>query len=140
MIKNKEFMFPTISPPKPSDRKTELHKEAQAYKKTIDGQINDLKSEAARIGTTALIVGTALASVYVIFSLFASDSEPQNTKIKVIENSNVPAVVTKEKGTESWIVSSIKGYIFAFLMALAKDKIMEAMAILKEINDPKTIK
>jgi hypothetical protein len=133
-------MFPTVSPQKPSDRKIELHKEAQAYKKTIDGQVNDLKSEAARIGTTALIVGTALASVYVIFSLFTSDSEPQKKKIKVVENSNLPVLVTKEKGTESWIVSSIKGYIFAFLMALAKDKIMEAMAILKESNDPKPIK
>ena len=133
-------MFPTVSPKKTSDRKIELHKEAQAYKKTIDGQVNDLKSEAARIGTTALIVGTALASVYVIFSLFTSDSEPKKKKMKVVENSNLPVVVTKEKGTESWLVSSIKGYIVAFLMALAKDKIMEAMAILKETNDPNTIK
>jgi hypothetical protein len=131
-------MFPTVSPKKTSERKTELHKEAQAYKKTIDGQVNDLKSEASRIGTTALIVGTALASVYVIFSLFTSDSEPKKKKIKAVENSNLPVVVTREKGTESWLVSSIKGYIVAFLMALAKDKIMEAMAILKESNDPKT--
>ena len=133
-------MFPTVSPKKTSERKIELHKEAQAYKKTIDGQVNDLKSEAARIGTTALIVGTALASVYVIFSLFTSDSEPKKKKIKVVEKSNLPVVIKKEKGSESWLVSSIKGYIVAFLMAIAKDKIMEAMAILKETNDPKTTK
>ena len=132
-------MLPTVSPKKTSDRKIELYKEAQAYKKTIDGQVNDLKSEVARIGTTALIVGTALASVYVIFSLFNSNAEPKKKKIKVIENPNLP-VVAKEKGTESWVVSSIRGYIIAFLVALAKDKIMEAMAILKETNDPKTTK
>ena len=129
-------MFPTVSPKKPSERKIELHKEAQAYKKMIDGQVNDLKSDAARIGTTALIVGTALATVYVIFSLFTSDSEPKKKKIKIVENVNLPVIV--EKGKESWLVSSIKGYIVAFLMAIAKDKIMEAMAILKENNDPKT--
>lgn len=89
-------MLPTVSPKKTSDRKIELYKEAQAYKKTIDGQVNDLKSEAARIGTTALIVGTALASVYVIFSLFNSNAEPKKKKIKVIENPNLP-VVAKEK-------------------------------------------
>lgn len=133
-------MFPTVSPKKTSERKIELHKEAQAYKKTIDGQVNDLKTEAARIGTTALIVGTALATVYVIFSLFTSDSEPKKKKIKIVENSNLPVIVKKEKASESWIVSSIKGYIAAFLMAIAKDKIMEAMAILKENNDPKTTK
>jgi hypothetical protein len=129
-------MFPTVSPKKPSERKIALHKEAQAYKKTIDGQVNDLKSDAARIGTTALIVGTALATVYVIFSLFTSDSEPKKKKIKIVENVNLPVIV--EKGKESWLVSSIKGYIVAFLMAIAKDKIMEAMTILKESNDPKT--
>ena len=129
-------MFPTVSPKKTSERKIELHKEAQAYKKTIDGQVNDLKSEAVRIGTTALIVGTALATVYLIFSLFTSETKKK--KIKGTENSNLPVIVKKEKGTESWLVTSIKGYIIAFLMAIAKDKIVEAMRILKENNDPKS--
>ena len=130
-------MFPTVSPKKTSERKNELHKEAQAYKKTIDGQVNDLKTEAARVGTTALIVGTALAGVYVLFSLLTSDSKEEK-KIKKIENTNLPVVIKKEKSGESWIVSSIKGYIATFVLAFAKDKIMEAIAMLKENNDPKS--
>jgi hypothetical protein len=130
-------MFPTVSPKKTSERKNELHKEAQAYKKTIDGQVNDLKTEAARIGTTALIVGTALAGVYVLFSLLTSDSKEEK-KIKKIENSNLPVVIKKEKSGDSWIVSSIKGYIATFILAFAKDKIMEAISMLKENNDPKS--
>jgi hypothetical protein len=132
-------MFPTVSPKKTSERKNELHKEAQAYKKTIDGQVNDLKTEAARIGTTALIVGTALAGVYVLFSLLTSDSKEEK-KIKKMENTNLPVVIKKEKSGESWIVSSIKGYIATFVLAFAKDKIMEAIAMLKENNDPKSTK
>ena len=130
-------MFPSVSPKKTSERKKELHKEAQAYKKTIDGQVNDLKTEAARIGTTALIVGTALAGVYVLFSLLTSDSKEEK-KIKKVENSNLPVVVKKDKSGDSWIVSSIKGYIATFVLAFAKDKIMEALAILKENNDSKS--
>ena len=132
-------MFPAVSPKKTSERKKELHKEAQAYKKTIDGQVNDLKTEAARIGTTALIVGTALAGVYVLFSLLTSDSKEEK-KIKKVENSNLPVVVKKDKSGDSWIVSSIKGYIATFVLAFAKDKIMEALAILKENNDSKSTK
>ena len=132
-------MFPTVSPKKTSERKNELHKEAQAYKKTIDGQVNDLKTEAARIGTTALIVGTALAGVYVLFSLLTSDSKEEK-KIRKIENSNLPVVVKKDKSGDSWVVSSIKGYIATFVLAFAKDKIMEALAILKENNDSKSTK
>lgn len=132
-------MFPAVSPKKTSERKIQLHQEAQAYKKTIDGQVNDLKSEAARIGTTALIVGTALAGVYVIFSLFTSDSKKKKT-VQVVENSNLPVVVKKEKNKESWLVASIKSYMIAFVMAVAKDKIMEALSILKENNDQKSTK
>ena len=133
-------MFPIVSPKKTSDRKTELHKEAQAYKKTIDGQVNDLKSDATRIGTTVLVVGTALATVYMIFNLLTSDSKPKKKKIKVVEKSNSPLVIKKENETESWLISSIKGYIITFLMAIAKNKIVEAMTILKENNDQKSPK
>jgi hypothetical protein len=129
-------MFPTVSPKKTSERKIELHKEAQAYKKTIDGQVDDLKSEAARIGTTALIMGAALATVYVIFSLLTAESEPTEGKIKVVGKSDLPVIIKEER--ESWLVSSIKGYIIAFLMAIAKNKIVEAMTILKENNDSKS--
>jgi redox-regulated HSP33 family molecular chaperone len=132
-------MFPAVSPKKTSERKIELHKEAQAYKKNIDGQVNDLKTEAARIGTTALIVGTALAGVYVLFNLLTSESKEEK-KIKVVENSNLPVVVKKDKSGDSWIVSSIKGYIATFVLAFAKDKIMQAIAMLKENNDPKSTK
>lgn len=128
-------MFPTVSPKKTSERKQELHREAQAYKKTIDGQVNDLKTEATRIGTTALIVGTALAGVYVLFSLITSDSKEK--KIKKIENTNLPVVIEKEKTGDSWIVSSVKGYIATFILAFAKNKIMEAIATLRENNEPK---
>ena len=134
-------MFPTVSPKKTSERKTELHKEAQAYKKTIDGQVNDLKSEATRIGTTALIVGTALATVYVIFSFLTSDSEPKKkNKLQIVDKPNLPVIVKEERETDSWLISSIKGYIVTFLMAIAKNKIVEAIAILKENNDSNTTK
>ena len=132
-------MFPTVSPKKTSERKNELHKEAQAYKKTIDGQVNDLKTEAARIGTTALIVGTALAGVYMLFSFLTSDSKKEK-KAEKVENANLPVVIKKEKSDDSWLISSIKGYIATFVLAFAKDKIMDAIAILKENNDSKSTK
>jgi hypothetical protein len=86
-----------------------------------------------------LIVGTALAGVYVLFNLITSDSKDEK-KLKVVENSNLPVVVKKEKNSDSWIVSSIKGYIATFVLAFAKEKIMEAIAMLKENNDPKSTK
>jgi len=132
-----KIMFPVVSPKRISERKRELHLEAKAYKETIDGQVSDLKSEATRIGTTALIVGGILATTYLIFSFFSSDSDKKVTT-KVSENSNLPVVVKKEKTKESWLISSIKGYMLSFLMAIAKDKVMEALSILKENHAEKS--
>ncbi|MDR6564125.1 MULTISPECIES: hypothetical protein [Arcicella] len=124
-------MFPTVSPKKISERKRQLHLEAKAYKETIDGQVSNLKSEATRIGTRALIIGGVLATSYLLFSYLTSDNE-KKVSAKISENGNLPVIVKKEKAKESWLVSSIKGYMLSFLMAIAKDKIIEALSILKE--------
>jgi hypothetical protein len=58
----------------------------------------------------------------------------KKTKVKEIvydENTNLPVAV-KEPKEESWIISSIKGYIMSFLIAIAKDKILEAISLMKE--------
>jgi len=124
-------MFPAVSPKKISERKRQLHLEAKAYKETIDGQVSNLKSEATRIGTRALIIGGVLATSYLLFSYLTSDDE-KKVSAKISENGNLPVIVKKEKAKESWLVSSIKGYMLSFLMAIAKDKIIEALSILKE--------
>jgi hypothetical protein len=124
-------MFPAVSPKKTSERKKQLHKEAKAYKKVIEGQVDDIKSEAIRISTTALIIGGVLATTYLLFNFLVSDTEKKQLT-KVPENAHLPVLVKKEKSKESWVISSIKGYMMSFLMAIAKDKLMEALTILKE--------
>jgi hypothetical protein len=124
-------MFPAVSPKKTSERKKQLYKEAKAYKKVIEGQVDDIKSEAIRISTTALIIGGVLATTYLLFNFLVSDTEKKQLT-KVPENAHLPVLVKKEKSKESWVISSIKGYMMSFLMAIAKDKLMEALTILKE--------
>ncbi|MEA5140432.1 hypothetical protein [Arcicella rigui] len=124
-------MFPAIKPQKTSDRKRQLQEEAKAYKKVIEGQVEEIKSEAVRISTTALIIGTVLVTTYWLFDFLVSDTEKKKVE-KVPENTNLPVLVKKEKSKESWVVSSIKGYMMAFLIAVAKDKLIEALTILKE--------
>lgn len=130
-------MFPAIKPQKTSDRKRQLQEEAKAYKKVIEGQVEEIKSEAVRISTTALIIGTVLVTTYWLFDFLVSDTEKKKVE-KVPENTNLPVLVKKEKSKESWVVSSIKGYMMAFLIAVAKDKLIEALTILKENHAEKS--
>ncbi len=130
-------MFPAIKPQKTSDRKRQLQEEAKAYKKVIEGQVEEIKTEAVRISTTALIIGTVLVTTYWLFDFLVSDTEKKKVE-KVPENTNLPVLVKKEKSKESWVVSSIKGYMMAFLIAVAKDKLIEALTILKENHAEKS--
>ena len=130
-------MFPVISPQKTSDRKRQLQEEAKAYKKVIEGQVEEIKTEAIRISTTALIIGTVLVTTYWLFDFLVADTEKKKVE-KVPENNNLPVLVKKEKNKESWVVSSIKGYMMSFLIAIAKDKLIEALSILKENHAEQT--
>ncbi|MFC0185454.1 hypothetical protein SAMN04515674_103238 [Pseudarcicella hirudinis] len=132
-------MTPKSTPPKKaSDRKLELFKEAQEYKKAIDSQVNELKTETFQVGKTTLIIGGVLAGAYLLFNLFVKDDKKsKKQKIVIDENSNLPVVVSEEPANDSWIVSSIKGYILAFLMSIAKEKILQAFTHLNEDNAEK---
>jgi hypothetical protein len=129
------IMIPAVSPKKTSERKRELYKEAQAYKNAIDGQVNDIKTETLRISKSAVIIGGVLAGVYLLVRWFSSDDDevqPITTIALNNEHQNTPILMRSEIASEdSWLVKSIKGYILTFLVSIAKEKIMEAMSLMK---------
>jgi hypothetical protein len=130
-------MIPAVSPKKTSERKRELYKEAQAYKNAIDGQVNDIKTETLRISKSAVVIGGVLAGVYLLFRWLSSDSDDGEIQTKTIvlntsENLNTPILMNTETvEQDSWLIKSIKGYIMTFLVSIAKEKIMEAMTLIK---------
>lgn len=129
-------MIPAVSPKKTSERKRELYKEAQAYKNAIDGQVNDIKTETLRISKSAVVIGGVLAGVYLLFRWLSSDDDSEiQTKTIVLnatESPNTPVLMSTETvEQDSWLIKSIKGYIMTFLVSIAKEKIMEAMTLMK---------
>jgi hypothetical protein len=126
-------MLPVISTQNTAARKEQLQQEAQLYKNNIDTQVTQLKTDATKIGTTTLIIGGVLASAYLLFRLFTS-SDSKKTKKDEEAYSSLPVEKNTDSDKESWIVSSIKGYILSFLIAIAKDKLLEAISMMKETN------
>jgi hypothetical protein len=124
-------MIPVV-PPKPNKKtKSELSEQSAKYKEAIENQIEKIKSQGLNIGKTALIVGGVAFAGFLLVELFTGfDKKPKNKKAIVQFNPN--QISEKKKEKEPWIVSSIKGYILAFLIGIAREKIMEALAELKK--------
>ena len=79
-----------------------------------------------------LVIGGVLFGTYLLFKwLSPADKKTKVKEIVYDENTNLPVAV-KEPKEESWIISSIKGYIMSLLIAIAKDKILEAISLMKE--------
>ncbi len=121
-------MIPVV-PPKPNKKsKEELNNESNKFKAALESQIENIKETGFNIGKTALIVGGIAFAGYILADLFSGKTgNKKKGVIKIDTNS-----LEKKKTKDSWIVSSIKGYILAFVIGIAKEKIMEALAELKK--------
>ncbi len=94
----------------------------------IDQFVNDGKN----ISKWALIIGGVAFAGYLVSDLLKTN---KNKKSLVIANGK--ALVKKEKVASNWLINSIKGYIMAFVLTIAREKIMEALETLK-VEDEST--
>lgn len=126
-------MLPVKNQMSLAERKKELRAEADFYKHSIDEQVVQLKSQAVRVSTRSLIIASVLLGTYLLFKLITPSEEEENGG-KIASNPNAPVVINAAENTDSWLVKSIKGYMLSFLVGIARNKIMAAIAMLKDSN------
>ncbi len=113
-----------------SDRKASLKQVTEKYKNAIENQVGDLKENAGKIGRNAMVIGGVLVVGYLVARLIAG-SEKKQVKIDENYHPNMPvAPVRREFG----LVSLIKQQIALFLVAIAKEKLLEAIEQIRK-ND-----
>lgn len=124
-------MIPVV-PPKPNKKtKDELNAEANKFKSALENQIEQIKEKGFNIGKTALIAGGIAFAGYILMDLFTGKEKKESSK-KALLKIDTNRLPDKKKRKESWLVASIKVYILAFLIGIAKEKIVEALAELKK--------
>ncbi len=124
-------MVPVIPPKAEKKSKKELSALADKYKNAIEDQLEGIKEKGLDIGKTALIIGGIAFGGYILFDLFFGEKEKSFKKAKFLKlNSNKLSETKNTK--DSWVVSSIKGYILAFILGIAKEKLLEALAEFKK--------
>lgn len=125
-------MKKTKSSPSPEEqlatRKAQLLQDIKSYEQGIQAEVSDLKDDfqkSLRIGLTLL--GFAVGAYWLLRSLPSSGEQAPETKS---ESKEVP--VYEQKVEEDSIFAIIKREIALFLVALAKQKILEMMAAFAE--------
>jgi hypothetical protein len=120
--------------PSIADRKAKLSLTTEKYKKAIENQVDDLKANAGKIGKNALIIGGTLVISYALVKLLVGRNKTPKAPGPE-ENRYLPVAPVKR---ESGIVSLIKQQIALFLIAIAKEKIIQAIEQLRKNDSQRT--
>ncbi|MDJ1470945.1 hypothetical protein QNI19_34790 [Cytophagaceae bacterium DM2B3-1] len=117
-----------------ADRKASLNRATEKYKKAIENQVGDLKANAGKIGKNALIIGGTLVAGYLIVRMLVGKDKTTKLSFEK-EERNLPAAPVKR---ESAIVSLIKQQIALFLIAIAKEKLLQVIEQLRKNDTQRT--
>jgi hypothetical protein len=110
-------MIPIV-PPKTDTTTEALYKQSRNnLKKLVENKMDAWASDKLRIGKIALIAGGVAFAGYILAELFFAK------KKKTYPSNQLKPI----KDKDPWIVKSIKGYILAFLLTIAKEKIITAL-------------
>jgi hypothetical protein len=120
-----------------SNKKQELIAKNKEFEQNIAVEIDSLKQNAINIGKGALVVGGVVLVGYVlvrtIFSFFSSDDTPQKEEkiIYLPSESSTPVPIQEEKDYP-FVVKMIISAITSFLLAIAKQKLVEFIEYLNK--------
>lgn len=93
------------------ERQRLLHS-TQKYRQALEGQVDDLKDNAIKIGIQGLIFGGVALGSY--FLVRAFQRKPKGSK---------RGTEVAKTGFMSSVFSSIQAYIISFLLSMAREKI-----------------
>ena len=124
-------MIPVVPPKKDPNVESVFKTNGSKIKKAVEDKVNAWADSNIKIGKMAMIAGGIAFAGYILFDIFTKKNKKKKLVLKT-ENTKLP---NASKPKESWIVSSIKGYILAFLISIAKEKLLEALSHLKEEED-----
>lgn len=96
-----------------------LKSQSEKFKLAIKGDFNDLKDETFRIGKNGLILGGVLIAGYLLFLAL------KRSETSIEENKSEKGLVVLNPKKESTLIKTFKTAIATFILAVAKQKLLE---------------
>ena len=113
-------------------RKTVLKEASEGYRRLLEQKMGDLKIDAERIGKQALVIGGAIAAVYLLLDMLLPDEEPET---KTISNNHTPIIIERRAEGTSWLTKAVTSYAVTWALGMARQKLMDYLATQKNTNE-----
>jgi hypothetical protein len=113
-------------------RKTVLKEASEGYRRLLEQKMGDLKIDAERIGKQALVIGGAIAAVYLLLDMLLPDEEPEP---ETISNNHTPIIIERRAEGTSWLTKAVTSYAVTWALGMARQKLMDYLATQKNTNE-----
>ncbi len=114
-----------------NDRKVSLKSESEGYRRLLEEKIEDLKVDAVHIGKQALVIGGAIAAVYLLLDALLPEEE---SEIKTKDSHNLPVVFERHEEKTSWLTKAVTSYAVTWALGIAQQKLMDFLATQQKTN------
>ncbi|MFT6827164.1 MAG: hypothetical protein ACI9Z3_000151 [Roseivirga sp.] len=107
-------------------RKEALEQSHSEYKRNLESELEDVKSNVQSVGKKALIIGASVLAVYGLVSLFTKDKSENSTKDENSNNGNDKAQLSKKskkKSNANYLGHVVKEQALVFILGLAAQKL-----------------
>lgn len=118
-------------------RKEALEQSHSEYKRKLESELEEVKSNVQSIGKKALIVGAGVLALYGLVSLFTKDKSDNLSKDEESNKGHDKAQLSersKKKSNANYLGQVVKEQALVFILALAAQKLG---AFLKELEHNK---
>jgi cell division protein ZapA (FtsZ GTPase activity inhibitor) len=107
-------------------RKEALEQSYSDYKRKLESELEDIKSNVQSVGKKALIVGAGVLAVYGLVSLFSKDKSEDSTDAEKSNKGSEKAQLSKrskKKSNANYLGQVVKEQALVFILGLAAQKL-----------------
>ena len=111
-------------------KREKLKSKSVSFKDALSKNINDIKSSSVGIGNAALIGGSIFLGGYLLYKILSSSNDNYEEEEEVMQGKTIIVHSPKQ---ESFLMKSIKQSIATFLLAIARQKLLEYLDSKEEV-------
>lgn len=125
-----------LSRPFSSDTDEEMQvlmHDASVYREKLEGQWDDLKTDAKEYGKQALIIGGVVTTTFLVLNAFLPDTGKKKKIVKIAEPE--PEVEKIKYKSQNTVVSAVQSLAWTLAMGWARNKLKNYIADDRKSNE-----
>ncbi len=120
-----------LSRPFSSDTEEEMQTlmhDAAVYKDKLEGQWDELKTDAKEYGKHALVIGGVVTATYLVLNALLPDTEEDKEVVKLVDREPAEKEVVVKAQTANTVISAVQSLAWTLAIGWARQKLKNYIA------------